>query len=120
MGVGGEPVPSGASVTSMWVGSGNSATSASQACRDLLAHLLVRLSRSLKLIATIVSATDSSQRSSVGLAEADGNRTRRNRVATVSTGFEVRGRHQRDKRFRRDRSLRAVRPGPRFALPDRG
>jgi ribosome-associated translation inhibitor RaiA len=35
------------------------------------------------------------------VAEADGNRTRQNRVATVLTGFEVRARHQRSKRFRR-------------------
>src|SRR3990172_3299751 len=33
-------------------------------------------------------------------AEADGNRTRRARVATTPSGFEVRGRHQRGKRFR--------------------
>ena len=36
------------------------------------------------------------------LAEADGNRTRRGRVATPSTGFEVRGRHQHDNRFQED------------------
>ena len=35
-----------------------------------------------------------------GVAEADGNRTRRGRVATSSYGFEVRGPHQRDNRFR--------------------
>lgn len=35
-----------------------------------------------------------------GVAEADGNRTRRGCVATSSTGFEVRGPHQRDNRFR--------------------
>lgn len=34
------------------------------------------------------------------VAEADGNRTRRDRVAAIPTGFEVRGRHQPCKRFR--------------------
>ncbi len=34
------------------------------------------------------------------VAEADGNRTRRGCVATPSYGFEVRGPHQRDNRFR--------------------
>jgi hypothetical protein len=34
------------------------------------------------------------------MAEADGNRTRRGRVATPPTGFEVRGQHQHDNRFR--------------------
>ena len=43
-----------------------------------------------------------------GLAEADGNRTRQNRVATVLTGFEVRARHQRSKRFREKRETNSI------------
>ena len=37
-----------------------------------------------------------SDRVAESMAEADGNRTRRSRVATAPTGFEVRGPHQRD------------------------
>lgn len=41
------------------------------------------------------------------MAEADGNRTRRDRVAAIPTGFEVRGRHQPCIRFRRQSTGRA-------------
>jgi hypothetical protein len=37
-----------------------------------------------------------------GMAEADGNRTRRMRLATHPIGFEVRGPHQRDNRFQNE------------------
>jgi hypothetical protein len=41
------------------------------------------------------------------MAEADGNRTRRDCVAALPIGFEVRARHQRGERFREDSTASA-------------
>jgi hypothetical protein len=49
------------------------------------------------------------------MAEADGNRTRRMRLATHPIGFEVRGPHQRDNRFQLQ-----SKEGIRLAHPRRG